>query len=99
MIPKLTNCACEIKRRDLETLDRLKSFMIKAGKLQKDYHFPESSSVAVMSNRSPSSNACHSSVPEPGTQGQLTIDKDTRNEGKRDISASERYAQIITIIF
>lgn len=63
--------------------------MITAGKLQKDYHFPESSSVAVK-KRSPSSNACHSSAPEPGAQGQLTLDTNTSKKGKHDISASER---------
>ncbi|OXC66753.1 hypothetical protein AYX13_04623 [Cryptococcus neoformans] len=85
---KQSNLSEEQKRKDLETLDRLKSLMITAGKLQKDYHFPESSSVAVK-NRSPSSNACHSSAPEPGAQGQLTLDTNTSKKGKHDIPASE----------
>lgn len=93
LIPKLTKYACEIKRRDLEILESLKSLLIKAGKLHKDYHFPDPTPFAVKSNKSRSPNASHPIAPESRAQGQLIlggVDGHTPKEGKHDISASER---------
>lgn len=93
LIPKLTEYACEIKRRDLGILERLKSLLIKAGKLHKDYHFSDPTPFAVKSNKSRSPNASHPIAPESRAQGQLIpggVDGHTPKEGKHDISASER---------
>ncbi|KIR57067.1 chromodomain-helicase-DNA-binding protein 3 [Cryptococcus gattii Ru294] len=81
------------KRRDLEILESLKSLLIKAGKLHKDYHFPDPTPFAVKSNKSRSPNASHPIAPESRAQGQLIlggVDGHTPKEGKHDISASER---------
>lgn len=93
LIPKLTKYACEIKRRDLEILERLKGLLIKAGKLHKDYHFSDPTPFAVKSNKSCSPNASHPIAPDSRAQGQLIlggVDGHTPKEGRHDISASER---------
>lgn len=93
LIPKLTKYACEIKRRDLEILERLKGSLIKAGKLHKDYHFSDPTPFAVKSNKSCSPNASHPIAPDSRAQGQLIlggVDGHTPKEGRHDISASER---------
>ncbi|KAE8538910.1 hypothetical protein D1P53_005278 [Cryptococcus gattii VGV] len=87
------------KRRDLEILERLKSLLIKAGKLHKDYHFPDPTPFAVKSNKSRSPNASHPIAPESRAQGQLIlggVDGHTPKEGKHDISASKRAMHVIT---